>query len=93
MQFLTVSQRRATASGEVWDALREAETQRARALYAEGHIRHIWHRADVVGACIVWEADNEEDVRELLGTLPFVQANLLEVEVIPLKPYGGFAPR
>jgi hypothetical protein len=31
-------------------------------------------------------------VRALVGTLPFVKADMLDVMVIPLKPYGGFAP-
>ncbi len=29
----------------------------------------------------------------MLNTLPFVRASLLEVTVIPLKPYVGFGPR
>ena len=60
MQFLTISQRSAGASCEVWAALREAESCRARTLYMEGHIRHIWHRDDVTGACLLWEADSED---------------------------------
>ena len=93
MQFLTISRRSTDASCEVWAALREAELCRARTLYIEGHIRQIWHRDDVTGACLLWEADSEDRVREMLNTLPFVKASLLEVTVIPLKPYVGFGPR
>jgi len=70
----------------------EAESCRARTLYIEGHIRHIWHRDDITGACLLWEADSEDRVREMLNTLSFVKASLLEVTVIPLKPYAGFGP-
>src|SRR5258708_3970814 len=89
MQFLTISQRSAGASDEACAALREEESCRARTLYLEGHIRHIWHRDDVSGACLLWEADSEDQVREMLHTLPFVKASLLEVTVIPLKPYAA----
>ena len=98
MQFLTISQRSGGASDEACAALREEESCRARTLYLscrartlylEGHIRHIWHRDDVSGACLLWEADSEDQVREMLHTLPFVRASLLEVTVIPLKPYAA----
>jgi muconolactone delta-isomerase len=89
MQFLTISQLRAGASGEACASLREEESCRARTLYREGHIRQIWHRGDMTGACLLWEADSENQVREMLNTLPFVKASLLEVTVIPLKPYAA----
>jgi muconolactone delta-isomerase len=71
----------------------EAEIQQARVLYAEGFIRQIWHRNDVPGACILVEADSEEQVREKLNTLPLMQKGMLAVSIIPLRPYGGFCPR
>jgi muconolactone delta-isomerase len=93
MQFLTISQRSAGASGEACAALREEESCRAQTLYLEGHIRQIWHRGDTAGACLLWEADSEDHVREMLNSLPFVRASLLDVTVIPLKPYAVFVPR
>jgi hypothetical protein len=45
------------------------------------------------GACIVFEADSEDLVREMLSSLPFFQAGMLEVvAIIPLHPYAGFGP-
>lgn len=93
MQFLTISQRSAGASCEAWTALRDEESCRVRTLYLEGHIRQIWHRDDGTGACLLWEADSAERVRDMLDTLPFVRASLLEITVIPLRPYVGFGPR
>ncbi len=89
MQFLTVSrlQVRDSAPGE--DLIR-AEVQRARALYSEGRIRQLWHRTDGPGACVLWEAESEEQLREMLATLPFSQAGIVEISVIPLRPYSGF---
>jgi muconolactone delta-isomerase len=94
MQFLTVSRRRTEKFSEAeFAAWRDREVARARALYAEGVVRQIWHRADVGGACILWEAESEQQVREKLDTLPMVNAGMIEVmTVIPLKPYAGFCP-
>src|SRR6266542_4815155 len=94
MQFLTVSRRRTERFTDAeFVALVPQETEQARALYAQGFIRQIWHRADIAGACIVVEADSEEQVREQLKTLPLVKAEMLEVTIVPLKPYAGFCPK
>jgi muconolactone delta-isomerase len=93
-QFLTLSARRTDRFTEAqFAALVEAEVGQARVLYGQGFLRQIWHRADVPGACMLVEADSLEQVREMLGTLPLVEAGMLEVTIIPLKPYAGFAPR
>ena len=93
MQFLTISRRRTERFAEAdFAALRESEAEQARALYSQGFIRQIWHRADIGGACIVVEADSEQEVRDRLHTLPLVKRDMLEVTIIPLKPYAGFGP-
>jgi len=94
MQFLTISKRvDGTGSEHVLSTLIEAEFERGRTLYSLNFIRQIWHRADMPGACLLVEAESEQQVREMLGTLPFFRAGMLEIMVIPLKPYPGFGPR
>jgi muconolactone delta-isomerase len=90
MQFLSLSKRRTGFGDAAYQALIEDETARARALYTDGFIRQVWHRADMPGACILWEADTEEQVREMLDSLPYARAGMLEISIVPLKPYGGF---
>ena len=92
MQFLSISQRRKGFAEEAYASLAAQESERARELYTEGLIRQIWHRADTPGACLLWEAEGEEQVREVWKTFPFAQAGMTEVTLIPLKPYGGFRP-
>ncbi len=92
MQFLSISQRREGFAEEEYAGLAEQESERARELYTAGLIRQIWHRADTPGACLLWEAEGEEQVREVWKTFPFAQAGMTEVTLIPLKPYGGFRP-
>lgn len=72
----------------------EPEAQAARGMYQEGFIRQIWHRGDEPGAALLVEADSLDDVKAKLATLPMYKAGMLEaVMIVPLKPYGGFAPR
>lgn len=91
MQFFSISRRRTDQFTDAEFAARvPAEIERARVLYAEGFIRQIWHRNDLPGACMLLEAESEAHARERLQTLPFVAAGMLEVTIIPLKPYAGF---
>lgn len=91
MQFLTLSRRRTERFTDAEFAARvDEEVGQARVLYSQGFIRQIWHRSDVPGACLLVEADSEEQVRDRLNTLPLVRAGMLDVSIIPLKPYAGF---
>lgn len=94
MQFLTISKRVSEdCAGADLRVLAEDEFESGRKLYLQNFIRQIWHRADTSGACILVEAESEEEVRATLSTLPFFRAGMLEIVVIPLKPYAGFGPR
>lgn len=88
MQFLTISRRKDSAAAPA--SLTAEESRCAQAFYAEGSIRQIWHRDDLPGACILWEAANETEVRERVEQFPFARAELIELSIIPLRPYGGF---
>jgi muconolactone delta-isomerase len=95
MQFMILLRRRTEDFAEEDFAPKlEPEAERARALYAQGVIRQIWGRADEPGACMLVEANTEDDVHESLQTLPLLAAGMLEVTaVVPLVPYRGFCPR
>lgn len=95
MQFLTLSRRRTDAfpPEAFTPELLAHEGQRVRELNAAGLLRQIWLRADLPGAAIQWEAANEAEVRDAIGTLPVFKAGMLEiVAFVPLQPYPGFAP-
>lgn len=91
MQFLTLSRRKEKVEAPETELVR-AEVQRARVLYAEGYIRQLWHRNDGPGACVLWEVEDEGQLWELLKSLPYFQAGMVEVSVIPLRPWAGFGP-
>ena len=93
MQFLSMSRRRTDAfPPEAFTAeLALQEAQRVKELYATGILRQIWLRGDMPGAVIQWEAANEQEVRDAIGSLPIFKAGMLElVALAPLKPYPGF---
>ena len=93
MQFLTLTRRLTERFTDAEFAARlDQEVAQARVLYAEGFFRQLWSRGDIPGACLLIEADSEAHVRERLDTLPLFQAGMLEVTIIPLKPYRGFCP-
>jgi muconolactone delta-isomerase len=95
MQFLSISVRKIAEFGAeaFTPELTAAEGARIRELYAEGLLRQVWRRGDMPGACIVWEAETENDVRSRLQSLPIFKRGMLEiVSIIPLAPYPGFGP-
>jgi muconolactone delta-isomerase len=92
MQFLTLSRRHEGAATPPDAEAVKAEVRRARALYAEGRIRQLWHRADGPGACVLWEAGSEAEVRLMIESLPLFLAGQVEVTIVPLCPWAGFAP-
>lgn len=93
MQFLAVSRRRTDRFSEAqFSEVVKAEVHQARVLYSQGFIRHIWHRRDIAGGCLLVEADSLEEAGAQLNTLPMYQSGMVEVTLIPLAPYAGFCP-
>jgi uncharacterized protein YciI len=94
MQFLILFARRAEAQTPTPADLREAEFEAIRGLYVEGSIRQIWLRGDLAGACAIVEASSDAEAAGRVNALPLVRAGVLQPPtIVPLKPYGGFAPR
>ena len=93
MQFITVV-RRMTESfpKESFDALLDAEADGVRRLYSEGIIRMAWSREDVLGACLLLEADSREHALTSLMTLPLFHHKMVEYQIVPLRGYRGFCP-
>jgi hypothetical protein len=59
-------------------------------LQQQNIIREIYFRADRSCVVLILECDSVDEAEKILKTLPLVQANLIEFEIIPLKPYPGF---
>jgi len=73
-----------------FDTVIPAETHRARTLYAEGVVRHAWHRGDVAGACLILEVPDAEAAQAIVDSLPLAVSGMADFTVVPLQPYRGF---
>jgi uncharacterized protein YciI len=94
MQFLFTGRRMMEKFSEAEFAPHmEREAEHLRKLYADGVARQFWSRPDVPGAVGIVEADSLDDAKAKMGTLPLVEAGMLEMTVVPLMPYRGFMPR
>ncbi len=69
----------------------KAEARRVWELHQAGVVREMYFRDDQPTAVLVLECGNLEEARNVLATLPLVQAGLIALELIPLRAYPGFA--
>jgi hypothetical protein len=67
------------------------EAARVWELTQSGVIREIFFRADRTSAVIVLECATIEEAQAALDSLPLVAHALIRFELIPLRPYPGFA--
>ena len=51
----------------------------------------LYFRKDRPGAVLILECADVEEAGHLLKTLPLVREALIDFDIIPLKPYPGFA--
>lgn len=55
-------------------------------LYLKEKIRTFYFRKDRVGVVFILECENIQEAREILSTLPMVEKNLLNFDLIPIGP-------
>ncbi len=92
MQFLAIARRRIEAFPETLIAEQlPAEAERVRELYAAGIMRTIYSRADVPGAVVLLEASDLAEAEAAMESLPLHRAGMLDVQIVPLRPFRGFA--
>jgi hypothetical protein len=59
--------------------------------YESEQVREFYLRADhLPGVVLVLECDGVTEAERLVAALPISEADLLDFEVIPLRPYMGF---
>ncbi|MFY9781588.1 MAG: muconolactone Delta-isomerase family protein [Candidatus Baltobacteraceae bacterium] len=91
MQFLAITRRRTERFSDAEFAVAlPPEAARARELYANGAFRALYSRGDIPGAVIVLEAADAAEAEKIVASLPMAQQAMMDIEVIPLRPYRGF---
>jgi hypothetical protein len=94
MQFLVITRRRTEQFSDAdFAAELEPEAEQARANYTSGVFRSVFSRGDVLGAVIVLEAADLAQAQSVMSAMPFSRKGLMDVDIIELRPYRGFAPR
>lgn len=91
MKIIAVERELAGATSADFARLGRAEARRAWELHQAGIIRELHFRADRAEAVLILECSGVAEAEAHLSTLPFVAAGLIAFELIPLRPYGGFA--
>lgn len=76
---------------DAFQPLLKAEARQVWELQQTGIVREIYFRQDQSTAVLVLECETVAEAQMVLGSLPLVKAGLITFEIIPLKPYPGFA--
>ena len=74
-----------------FDELRPAEARRVWELYQGDVLREVYFRADSPNGVLLFEAPDVAAARAAVDSLPLVAAGLIDFDLVPLKPYPGFA--
>jgi muconolactone delta-isomerase len=91
MKIIAVGKDSPTAKSEDFTPeLLGKEARRAWELHQRGVIRELYFRADEESAVLILECADLAEAREVLGSLPLVEKNLISFELIPLLAYSGF---
>jgi hypothetical protein len=69
----------------------KAEAAKVWELYQSGLARELYFRQDQSTAVLVLECANLVEAQATLDQLPLVRAGLIDFDLVPLKPYPGFA--
>ncbi len=71
--------------------LRGAEARAVWELNQADVLREVYFRADRPNAVLVFEVADLAAARAAIDSLPLVKAGLIDFDLVPLKPYPGFA--
>ena len=91
MRILALEVENPGATADEFEPLLAKEARTAWQLVQNEFIREIYFRADQSCAVLMLECDDVEQAQSKLSELPLVAAGLIQFELIPLKPYPGFA--
>ena len=91
MKILAIEHERPDLTAGDFQPHLAAEAARAWELHQAGLIRELYYCPERSAAVLVLECTNLEHARQVLDTLPLVQAGLIEFELLALAAYPGFA--
>ena len=89
MQFLVIARIAEGTSPDKALPYVKSEAQKVWEYYAADVVRSIYYLADMSGAVLMLETDNLSTAREIVVKFPMAENNVLNFEILPLKPYTG----
>jgi len=90
MQILAVSKLSENATAGAVGEHGADEVKHTMEAYLDGKIRNFWFQVNRPGVVFILECENEKEARNMLNEQPFVEAGLIEFDVIPLQPLLPF---
>ncbi|MEC6996805.1 MAG: muconolactone Delta-isomerase family protein [Pseudomonadota bacterium] len=90
MKFFVIGKRKEEIKPEQFAEFADLEAEMAIQLFREEFIRELYSIKGGKGACMIVEANDENEIREKLKELPFVKNNYLNIDIFEVKPYRGF---
>ena len=91
MKILAMEKEIGSAKPEQFAPHLKAEAAQVWKLVQDGLIRETYFRAERTEAVLMLECADAGEAQQVLQSLPLVKEGLIRFEVIPLKPYSGFA--
>jgi len=91
MRILALEGEMPGIADEAFEPHLKAEALRVWELYQAGVLREMYFRGDQPTAVLLLECADVREANDVLDTLPLVREGLITFDVIPLKPYPGFA--
>jgi muconolactone delta-isomerase len=91
MQVLALGRDTAPTDDPRWPEIRVPEARHAWDLYQAGVLRQIWFRADRPNGVLLLEVADLAEARAVVDGLPLVAAGLIDFDLVPLRPYPGYA--
>ncbi len=90
MKILAYEVETPAAQPAVIQAYLRPEAQKVWDLYKRGFIREAYFRQDEHLAVLILECQDLAKARDVIQSLPLVEAGLIDFNLVPLKPYDGF---
>jgi hypothetical protein len=91
MKILAIEHEHPNLTREDFQPHLAAEAARAWELHQAGLIRELYFCPERSAAVLVLECRDLDHARDVLASLPLVQAGLIDFELLALSAYPGFA--
>ncbi|MBI9049324.1 MAG: hypothetical protein JEZ00_07890 [Anaerolineaceae bacterium] len=91
MKFLLLEREADNLTAQHFQPYLEEEAQHVWKLVQQGVLRETYFDAEQHNAVLMMECESKGQAEQFTADFPLVQAGLIRFEIIPLKPYDGFA--